>query len=412
MMGVMSPARGATAPRTAPIRYDRPVAAWLLGCATLVLGVVVVGGFTRLTHSGLSIVEWAPILGTIPPITASQWAGVFEQYQRTPEYRLVNQGMSLEAFKGIFWVEWVHRLLGRLIGVAFAVPFAFWWVRGRLSRRLLPRLAGLFALGALQGALGWYMVASGLVDVPRVSPYRLTAHLGLAVVIFGGLVWTALDLLRPQPSPVPVPARLRHAATAVLLLVLVTIVSGGLVAGTRAGFAYNTFPLMGGRFLPDGLYASRPVWTSFFEDIVTVQFNHRALATLLSVAIPWLWWHLTRPARPAATRAAAHLLLGWLGIQIALGIATLLWVVPVPLAVAHQGSAVVLFGLAILVRHRVRPAPDHRGPFSCRRRDTPSGPSRGASGGRPREPAPCRAGDLAHLVKTFGTTPARNRMSR
>lgn len=365
MTGVISSVGGAESPRPTAFTYDPPVAAWLLTCAALVLVVVVVGGITRLTHSGLSIAEWAPILGTVPPITASQWTDAFQKYQRTPEYQVVNRGMSLEAFKQIFLVEWVHRLLGRLIGVVFLVPFVYWWARGRLPRVLVPRLAALFALGGLQGALGWYMVASGLVDVPRVSPYRLAAHLGLAVVIFGGLVWTALDLLRPRPQPslVPVPSSVRHLSTAVLTLALLTIVSGGLVAGTRAGFAYNTFPLMGERIVPEGLYASRPVWTSFFEDIVTVQFNHRLLAGVLGVAIPWLWWRLTRPTRLAATRAAAHLLLGWLCLQITLGIVTLLYVVPVPMAVAHQGSAVVLFGLAVLVRHRLRASC----PDACRR---------------------------------------------
>lgn len=257
MTGVISSTRGAATPQSAPIRYDPAVAAWLFICAALVLGVVVVGGITRLTHSGLSIVEWAPIMGAIPPITSPQWTGAFEKYQRTPEYQVVNRGMSLEAFKRIFWVEWVHRLLGRLIGVVFLVPFVYWWARG-------------------------------------------------------------------------------------------------LVAGTRAGFAYNTFPLMGGRIVPEGLYVGRPVWTSFFEGIATVQFNHRLLAGVSGLAIAWLWWMLTRPTRVAATRAAAHLLLGWLGLQITLGIVTLLYVVPVPIAVAHQGSAVVLFGLAVLVRHRVR----------------------------------------------------------
>lgn len=374
MTGVIFSIGRTTSPRSAPIRYDRTVAAWLLICASLVLVVVVVGGVTRLTHSGLSIVEWEPILGAIPPISSSQWTGAFEKYQRTPEYLAVNRGMSIEAFKRIFWVEWLHRLLGRLIGVVFLGPFLYWRARGRLPRALVPRLAGIFVLGALQGALGWYMVASGLVDVPRVSPYRLAAHLSLAAVIFGALLWTALDMLRPLPSAVPIPVRLRQLSTAVLILVLLTIVSGGLVAGTRAGFAFNTFPLMGGHVFPDGLYASRPVWPSLFEEIVTVQFNHRLLATLLGVAVALLWWHMTRPARPAATRAAAHLLLGWLCIQVTLGILTLLYVVPVPLAVAHQGSAIVLLGLAVLVRHRVRPAPDDRGPFSGRRRDTPSGP--------------------------------------
>lgn len=335
-------------------RY-RPVGIWLLACAALVLAVVMVGGITRLTHSGLSIVEWAPIMGAVPPVTSSQWIDAFGKYRRTPEYQLVNSGMSLAAFKRIFLVEWAHRLLGRLAGVVFLVPFFYWWVRGRMPRVLVPRLSALAALGGLQGALGWYMVASGLVDVPRVSPYRLAAHLTLAVLLFGALLWTALDVLRRprRPSLVAVSVRARNLSTAVPMLVLLTIVSGGLVAGTRAGFAYNTFPLMSGRIFPDGLYASRPMWSSAFEDIVTVQFNHRLLAGVSGLVILWLWWQLTRPTRLAATQVAAHLLLGWLCLQVALGIATLVYVVPVPIAVAHQGSAVVLFGLAVLVRHRV-----------------------------------------------------------
>jgi len=222
----------------------------------------------------------------------------------------------------------------------------------------MPRLAGLLALGGLQGALGWYMVASGLVDVPRVSPYRLAAHLGLAAILFGGLVWTALDLLRPRPAPVPVPvsAGVRHLATAVTALVLLVILSGAFVAGTRAGFAFNTFPLMGGRVIPEGMFTARPLWTNPFENIVTVQFDHRLLAGLLSLLIVLLWWQLSRPWRPAATRAAAHLLLGGLVLQVALGVTTLLYVVPTPLAVIHQGCAFVMLGLAVVVRHRVRPA--------------------------------------------------------
>ncbi len=337
--------------------YDRSIATWLLLCSALVFVTVLVGGITRLTHSGLSIVEWKPLMGVIPPITEARWRDAFGQYQRTPEYQKVNRGMSLEAFKDIYWVEWVHRLAGRLIGVVFFVPFVYWWVRGRLPPALMPRLVGLFALGGLQGALGWYMVASGLVDLPRVSPYRLAAHLGLAAVVFGGLFWTALDLLRPRPAPAPIPvsAGVRRLATAVTALVLVVIVSGAFVAGTRAGFAFNTFPLMGGRVIPEGLFSERPLWINPFENSVMVQFDHRLLAGLLGLLIGWLWWQLSRPWRVAATRAAAHLLLGCLMLQVALGVATLLYVVPTPLAVLHQGSAFVLLGAAVLVRHRVRP---------------------------------------------------------
>ncbi|MCC7033678.1 MAG: COX15/CtaA family protein [Acidobacteria bacterium] len=340
-----------------PLPFDPAMAGWLLTCAALVLLIVVVGGFTRLTHSGLSIVEWAPVTGVVPPLTGAQWQDAFEQYRQTPEYQKVNRGMSLEAFKGIYWVEWAHRLLGRLVGLVFFLPAVYWWARGRVPRSLVPRLAGLFALGGLQGVVGWYMVASGLVDVPRVSPYRLAAHLLLAAVVFAGLVWTALDLLRPEPAPGrPVSDRMRHLANAVVVVVLMVIVSGAFVAGTRAGFAFNTFPLMGGRWIPEGLFAVRPLWTNLFENPVTVQFGHRLLALALSLLVLLLWWQLTRRWRPAATRAAASLLLGGLVLQVALGVSTLLYVVPTRLAVTHQGNAFVLLGLALLVRHRVRPA--------------------------------------------------------
>ncbi len=336
--------------------YDPALAGWLLLCAALVLVIVVVGGFTRLTHSGLSIVEWAPVTGVVPPLTEAQWQGAFEQYRRTPEYQKVNRGMSLEAFKGIYWVEWAHRLLGRLVGVVFLLPAVYWWTRGRVPRSLVRRLAGLFALGGLQGAVGWYMVASGLVDVPRVSPYRLAAHLLLAAVVYGGLVWTALDLLRPEPAPGrPVSDRVRHLSNAVVALVLLVIVSGAFVAGTRAGFSFNTFPLMGGRWIPEGMLSARPLWTNLFENMVTVQFGHRLLAALLSLLVLLLWWQLSHRWRPAATRVAASVLLGGLVLQVSLGVSTLLYVVPTPLAVTHQGNAFVLLGLALLVRHRARP---------------------------------------------------------
>ena len=332
---------------------DRPIAAWLFACCLLIFAMVVLGGVTRLTRSGLSIVEWDPIMGAVPPLSQIQWEQTFDQYKLTPEYRKVNHGMSLPEFKGIFYVEWAHRLLGRLIGVVFLVPFLYFLVRRRITRALVPKLTAMLVLGGLQGVLGWYMVKSGLVDIPRVSPYRLTAHLALAVVVYAYIFWTALGLLRAS-QPLPPPAGLRRFGAAVTALIFVMILSGGFVAGTRAGFVFNSFPLMNGHFFPEGMYALQPLWVNLFENIATVQFNHRALAYLMCIVIPAFWWSAMQYALPAGTRRAVHLLLGWLALQVALGIMTLLYAVPVPLAAAHQAGALVLFSLALYVLHSLR----------------------------------------------------------
>src|SRR5689334_20033592 len=238
-----SRARGTESPRA--------VAAWLFTCCALVFAMVVVGGVTRLTHSGLSIVEWQPIVGTLPPLTEAAWQEAFVKYQATPEFRHVNHAMDVAAFKGIFWWEYFHRLLGRLIGVAFFVPLAWFALRRRVPASLVPALVAILALGALQGAMGWYMVQSGLVDDPRVSQLRLTAHLGLAFLIFGAMFWTALSLLRADRAPDPASTRpLARFAFALTALLFVMVLAGGLVAGIRAGFAYNTFPLMNGALVP------------------------------------------------------------------------------------------------------------------------------------------------------------------
>ncbi len=344
---------GAAATGGAP----RAVAIWLLLCCALVFALIVVGGVTRLTHSGLSITEWQPIVGTLPPLSESQWNEAFAKYQTTPEYRQVNRGMSLDAFKGIFWVEYVHRLLGRLVGFAFIVPLLWFVARGKLppAPGLAPKLFGIFLLGALQGALGWYMVQSGLVDDPRVSQLRLTAHLGLALLIFAAMFWTALTLLQPAGSA---DARIRplfRAAVALAALIFTMALSGGLVAGIRAGFAYNTFPLMNGYVVPPEIMLLSPWYMNFVNNMATVQFDHRLLAwTLLALVPIWWWWVRATPAIPARSRRAAHLLLAMLLIQVTLGIATLLLVVPLPLAALHQAGAVLLFAAALYAAHALR----------------------------------------------------------
>ena len=331
---------------------SRPVALWLLLVAMLVFAMVVVGGVTRLTRSGLSIVEWAPIMGTVPPLDEAQWNAAFDKYQRTPEYQKVNTGMSLAEFKNIFYVEWAHRLLGRLIGIAFLLPLIYFVARRRIERALMPKLALIFILGALQGALGWFMVKSGLVDVPRVSPYRLTAHLGMAVAIYACLLWLALDLLYPRVQPAA--RALRRASGAMAALVFLTILAGSFVAGTKAGFGYNTWPLMGEHFVPEGIGALAPWWLNPFENIATVQFDHRLLAYSVLLAIAFYWWWARRAALTPRARVALHLLPLAALAQIALGIATLLYIVPVPLAAAHQAGALVVFTIALYLNHALR----------------------------------------------------------
>jgi heme a synthase len=347
---------------TLPIRRGsrglatRPqVAAWLLICCALVFLMVVVGGITRLTHSGLSMVEWQPIVGTMPPLDEAQWQEVFQKYQQTPEYQRVNRGMSLEQFKGIFWWEYFHRLLGRGIGVVFFLPLLYFIARGRIDRSLAPSLLGIFLLGALQGALGWYMVKSGLVDDPRVSQYRLTAHLGMAFLIFAAMFWTALGLLAPAVAAADLSRRrLRLYAFGLSGLIFVMVLSGGFVAGIRAGLAYNTFPLMNGDVIPTEYFVLEPWWRNLFNNMAAVQFNHRLLAWLLFFLIPLFWLASRRVELKPRARLACNALPVMLALQIALGISTLLLVVPVPLAAAHQAGAMLLFATALWVSHELR----------------------------------------------------------
>ena len=345
---------------------QRAVAAWLLVCCALVFAIVVVGGVTRLTHSGLSITEWQPIVGTLPPLSETDWSVAFEKYRLTPEYRQVNAGMSLAEFKGIFWWEYFHRLLGRAIGVAFFVPFVWFLMRRRLSRRLAWQLAGVFALGAAQGALGWLMVASGLVDEPRVSHLRLTAHLGLALAIYAAMWWIALGLLSlpraalgmypPGTAPAARVASLARYSSMLAALVFVMALSGAMVAGLRAGFAYNTFPLMNGHWIPPEIMTLEPWHRNFIYNMATVQFVHRALAWLLMLAVPLLWLALRRAPIAPRARLAGHALLAALALQVALGIATLLNGVPLALAALHQAGAVLLLSVALWLMFELRRA--------------------------------------------------------
>ena len=328
-----------TLPHEQP-RHRRQVAIWLLVCAATVYGMVVLGGVTRLTGSGLSMVKWDPIFGVVPPVTHAAWEQTFAEYKESPEFKKKNFDMDLEGFQGIYWLEYLHRLLGRLVGVLFFVPFVWFAMKRRLARPLVPKLAGLFVLGGLQGVLGWYMVKSGLVNDPHVSPYRLTAHLALAVLLYLAMVWIAFPMLsRPEGTP----ARgLRRAAIGLLSLAFVTLLSGGFVAGTKAGYHYNTFPLMGGEWVPSGILSMDPAWRNLFENVATVQFDHRVLATLTLLGTAALWVVGRRRAISRAARTALTLWLAAAVAQVTLGLLTLLMHMPIALASLHQAVAVLV----------------------------------------------------------------------
>lgn len=321
----------------------RAVALWLFAVAGLVALMVVIGGLTRLTESGLSMVEWKPITGWLPPLSETAWAAEFEKYKQFPEYQKINIGMTLEGFKSIFWLEYIHRLLGRLIGVAFAVPMILFWIGGRIPTGMKPHLVLMFLLGGSQGALGWFMVASGLVDHPDVSHYRLTAHLGLAFFIYAYLLWGGLSLIRHGRM-----VRAVNGIAAIFAaIVFLQVLSGGLVAGMNAGLAHNTWPLMDGSFIPDGLLIVEPWWHNFTENAMTVQFQHRMLAYAVFV-LALVTSVMLKQRAPTALR---HGLLTAVLAQVGLGIATLLAHVPVALGTLHQAGAVVVLGVAVALWH-------------------------------------------------------------
>lgn len=327
----------------------RPVRLWLYAVAALIVLMVMVGGATRLTESGLSITEWKPVTGTLPPLSEAAWQAEFQKYQQIPQYQQVNRGMSLDEFRTIFWWEWGHRLLGRLIGFVFLVPFLYFLWRGLVTGPLRWKLGGLFLLGGLQGAVGWWMVASGLVGRVDVSQYRLATHLTLACLILAATVAVA-DGLRPARAAA-VPAARRPWAVALalglFLLVMLQIFLGGLVAGLDAGLTYTTWPLMDGNFIPpaENLLVQQPGWRNLFENVLTVQFNHRmtAYAVLALAVVNWL---ALRGAGPAAGRAG--LLVVLVAAQALLGILTLIHQVPIDIALAHQfGATLVLIAATV-----------------------------------------------------------------
>ena len=341
--------RSGTEPREASIAAIR---IWLYCVAGLIFAMVLVGGATRLTNSGLSITEWQPIMGALPPMSAADWHDAFEKYKQIPEYQLFNKGMSLEAFKRIYWWEWSHRLLGRFIGVAFFVPLLIFWIRGAIPRRLAPKLFAIFLLGGAQGALGWYMVESGLAVRTDVSQYRLAAHLSLAVLIYGAILWVAYGA-RERAGPAragDVPGVLKATAGGLVCLLFLQIILGGFVAGTDAGLSHNTWPLMDGAIIPDGLGVMQPWYLNLFENVLTVQFDHRMVAytiALLAAAHLHLSWRYdAEAAKPLAFAVAAAVV-----AQITLGIFALLTQLEIGLALAHQAGAILLFALVLYQLH-------------------------------------------------------------
>jgi cytochrome c oxidase assembly protein subunit 15 len=334
-------------------RYNRQIAYWLLACATVIFGMIILGGVTRLTHSGLSMVEWRPLVGIIPPLSQADWLEVFEKYKLYPEYQKINFGMSLDEFKYIFMYEYLHRVLGRIIGIIYFIPMVYFFVTQKVANGFKRKLFILLIMGGLQGLMGWFMVMSGLVDNPRVSQYRLTAHLGLAVLIYAYMFWLALDLLL-EPVKGNIHNNIARFSKILLGLIYFMILTGGLVAGIRAGFAYNTWPLMGEWFFPPGLFPEQLGFAAVFEDITTVQFNHRMFAYFLTVCIVvFVYKGTTARMLSGKAHTAMFLLLLALIFQVGLGISTLIYMVPVPLAAAHQGGAVVLLTAALYVAHRL-----------------------------------------------------------
>ena len=331
--------------------HNRYVATWLLTCCALVFAMVVLGGVTRLTGSGLSMVDWRPVTGILPPLSAAEWQASFEMYQASPEFQKVNSHMDVDDYKQIFWLEYLHRLLGRLIGLVFFVPFVVFAFKGYIQKREWPKYLLMFILGGAQGVLGWYMVKSGLVDNPHVSQYRLTAHLVAAFLIYAYMFWVALSLLYPQHGS-------RHPwfgkAVAVTSLISITVISGGFVAGLKAGKIYNTFPMMGDHWVPPGVMALEPAWRNFFDNAATVQFDHRILAITTFFVVLAFWAGLRRMNLSERAKRAVNWLLVVVIAQVSLGILTLLYAVPISLGAIHQGIALLLFTAALYVVHSLR----------------------------------------------------------
>ncbi len=344
-------------------RRDHAVAIWLFLCCGLVFAMVVLGGFTRLSGSGLSMAEWRPIMGSIPPLSEAEWQRVFDIYRQTPEFVKVNAHFDVEDFKGIFWLEYLHRLLGRFIGFAFALPLAWFAIKDHITLRQLPWYLLLLALGGAQAFIGKIMVASGQVDAPAVSHYRLTAHLAAAFLVYALMFWTAMNRLHGPPQAPSHPAAGRSAM--LTGLIGVTILSGGFVAGLKAGKIYNTFPKMGETWLPSGLNALTPAWRNLFDNPATVQFDHRLLALATFTLILLFGLALWRRALDPRARRATFFVMSTVLLQVTLGVLTLVLNVPVLLAVLHQATGLLLLTSALYLTHALRHTAAESAPVSA-----------------------------------------------
>jgi len=335
-------------------RNNRQIAIWLLCVCASIFVMLVIGGATRLTHSGLSMMTWDPLMGWIPPLNQAQWLDSFEHYKKIPEFYELNPDMDVEGYKNIFMLEYIHRVWGRLIGLFFLLPFLYFLMAGKIAKSFRPKLVIMFVLGGMQGVLGWYMVSSGF-DNPHVSQYRLTAHLSAAFIIYGYILWVAMGLLfSSEDASLYDVSLLRRLSLGLTGLIALTVMAGGMVAGLKAGFTYNTFPLMDGHFLPDSYAMLHPFYLNFFENIAAVQFDHRILAETVLLCVFGLWWYARRFELADRARMAFNLLLVMAVLQVSLGIATLVMVVPTWLAVTHQGGAMLLFTAALFANHALR----------------------------------------------------------
>lgn len=350
-MSVLSPSLAGSARSRAD---ERAIGSWLAIVAAMILVMIVVGALTRLTESGLSMVEWRPVTGWLPPLSEAAWQAELAKYAASPQGRIVNHGMSLDEFRQIFWLEYIHRLWGRIIGLAFALPLAWFLIRRRVPRWLAPRLGVLLVLGGLQGAIGWIMVASGLRDAPAVSHYKLAMHLTLAVALYAYILWLVLSLLAPSRPEHHRRGDISIAVGArILIAALFVVLSwGAFVAGLRAGQVHTTFPTMSGYWLPPGLFDLSPAWLNLVETQAGVQFAHRWLAKALVLAVALFWWRARRADVSAPVRRATNMVATMTLLQFALGIATILSGAQIALATLHQAGAVLLLSTLVLTLRR------------------------------------------------------------
>lgn len=337
------------------MKNHKSIIIWLFTGCFLIYLMVVIGGITRLTHSGLSMVEWNPIIGSFPPMSDADWQIPFDKYKQTPEYQIINNQFSLEEFKSIYWWEYIHRFLGRTIGVVFLIPFFYFWLKKRFDRSMLKKMFVLLALGALQGVLGWYMVYSGLQKEPHVSHYRLAAHLISAFTVFGFTFWYALDLLYPQAiEENKIIKQVKRLSIWMFGIIVLQIIYGAFVAGLKAGLFYNTFPKMGTKFFPDTITSFDPFYKNFIENPSGVQFIHRTIAYIVLIIVLFVWETIRKMELTKLQRSASNFMLGVVIVQFLLGIITLLYAVPVTMGVLHQTGAFFLFASSLFFMHSLR----------------------------------------------------------